>query len=299
MFEILSGLGLATSSGMNAYLPALSLGLLNRFTGLVDLPTGWSWIGNEWVLLVLGLLVVFELVADKIPGLDHINDIIQTAVRPASGGIVFGAGTSGETAPITDVASFFTTGSWVPVAIGVGVALVMHAAKVGTRAAANAVSGGTAAPLLSTAENGVSIGLIFAAVLAPLLVIVILGLMIGFIWFMFRAAKKFRASQAAKAGARAEQSPKQPGEGVFGRAVGAGGAVAGQAGKASRAGIARLKDQTARIRPMGSKQQQPEPSAQMSAMHSPVPPPVGPQSPAAPSAAPSAPSAADDWNKYF
>ncbi|WP_394254115.1 DUF4126 domain-containing protein [Pseudoclavibacter helvolus] len=207
MFEVLSGLGLATSSGMNAYLPALTLGLLNRFTSLVELPPGWAWIGNEWVLLVLGVLVVFELVADKIPGVDHVNDIIQTAVRPASGGIVFGAGTAGQTGPITDVASFFTSGSWVPVAIGVAVSLVVHAAKVGTRAAANVMTGGTAAPVLSAGENGLTVGLIASAILAPVLVVVFLALMIGAVWVIGRAVKRFRSAQAAKAAQAALLKP--------------------------------------------------------------------------------------------
>jgi len=40
--ELLTGLGLATASGLNAYIPLLALGLLSWFTDLVSLPHGWA-----------------------------------------------------------------------------------------------------------------------------------------------------------------------------------------------------------------------------------------------------------------
>ena len=36
--ELLTGFGLATAAGLNAYIPLLALGLLARFTDLVTLP---------------------------------------------------------------------------------------------------------------------------------------------------------------------------------------------------------------------------------------------------------------------
>ncbi|MGH3642868.1 MAG: DUF4126 domain-containing protein, partial [Mycobacterium sp.] len=62
----------------------LALGLLARFTDVVNLPHGWSWMENGWVLTIVAVLLVVEVVADKIPALDSINDAIQTFVRPTA-----------------------------------------------------------------------------------------------------------------------------------------------------------------------------------------------------------------------
>ncbi|CAN5419564.1 hypothetical protein BH10ACT9_BH10ACT9_45510 [soil metagenome] len=92
MEQLLTGVGLATAAGLNAYIPMLMLGLLARFTDVVALPGGWSWLENGWVLALVGVLLVIEIVADKVPALDSINDTVQTFVRPTAGGIVFGSG---------------------------------------------------------------------------------------------------------------------------------------------------------------------------------------------------------------
>lgn len=84
MFEVLTGTGLAASAGLNAYIPLLILGLLGRYTDLIDLPSGWTWLGNGWVILIMAVLLAVEMVADKVPVVDHINDMVQTVVRPTA-----------------------------------------------------------------------------------------------------------------------------------------------------------------------------------------------------------------------
>ena len=156
--ELLTGLGLATASGLNAYIPLLTLGLLSRFTDLITLPHGWAWLENGWVMAIVAVLLLVEIVADKIPALDSINDAIQTFVRPTSGGIVFGSGTASQTAAVTDPGAFAQSGQWIPIVVGVLVALVVSLTKSAVRPAANVATAGVAAPVLSTIEDGVSIG---------------------------------------------------------------------------------------------------------------------------------------------
>ena len=174
--ELLTGVGLASAAGLNAYIPLLAMGLLGRFTSVVNLPPGWAWLENGWVLLIVAVLLAVEVVADKIPALDSINDVIQTVVRPTSGGIVFGAGTASQTAAITDPGAFASSGQWIPIAIGVVVALVMHLTKTAVRPVANVATAGVAAPVLSTFEDITSVGLVLAAILLPVLVLVVLVL---------------------------------------------------------------------------------------------------------------------------
>lgn len=192
MLELLTGAGLASASGLNAFIPMLSLGLLSRFTDLVNLPAGWAWLENEWVLGIIAVLLVLEVVADKIPAVDSVNDIIQTVIRPTAGGIVFGAGTAAQTAAIQNPAEWWQSNAWVPVVIGVITALVVHGGKAGTRAATNTVSVGAAAPVLSIGEDAMSLGLVFAAVLVPVLVLVLLAALIGMFWWMWRIFRRMR-----------------------------------------------------------------------------------------------------------
>ena len=99
MLELLTGAGLAAAAGLNAYIPLLLLGVAGRLDW-IQLPTGWVWLENEWIMVVLGVLLVIEIVADKVPAVDTVNDAIQTVVRPASGGIVFAGGVGVHAASI-------------------------------------------------------------------------------------------------------------------------------------------------------------------------------------------------------
>src|SRR6185312_12785921 len=112
--ELLTAAGLSSAAGLNAYIPLLVLGLLNRFTSWVSLPEGWGWLSNGWALGILAVLLLIEVVADKVPVLDSVNDALQTVVRPASGGLVFASGVGSETLAVADPSNTFGTAAWVP-----------------------------------------------------------------------------------------------------------------------------------------------------------------------------------------
>ncbi|MGY4711887.1 DUF4126 domain-containing protein [Mycolicibacterium sp. CBM1] len=171
--ELMTGFGLATAAGLNAYIPLLAMGLLGRFTNLITLPHTWSWLENGWIIAIVAVLLAVEIVADKIPALDSVNDAVQTFVRPTAGGIVFGSGTAAQTAAVADPGDFVRSGQWVPVTIGVVTALVVHLTKTAVRPAANVATAGTAAPVLSTIEDIASVSLVFVAILIPALVLVV------------------------------------------------------------------------------------------------------------------------------
>src|SRR5690606_5474177 len=122
----LIGSSLAASAGLNAWMPLFLLGLADRFLPAVDLPQGWSWISGNISLWVLGALLVLEIIADKIPALDSINDVVQSVLRPAAGGIVFGAGSSAQTIAVDDPSAFFSENTWLPVVSGIVIALIVH-----------------------------------------------------------------------------------------------------------------------------------------------------------------------------
>jgi uncharacterized membrane protein len=193
MLEILTGSGLAVAAGLNAYIPLLVLGLAGRFLDFVHLPDNWAWLSNPWVLVILGVLLVIEIVADKIPVVDSINDWIQTIVRPVAGGIAFGTGSASGTAVVKDPAAFFTSYAWVPIAIGVLLALATHLTKMASRPVLNVATVGAAAPIVSTAEDFGSVALSFIALLVPVLVIVAIGgVVVGFVALFRRRFRKRR-----------------------------------------------------------------------------------------------------------
>lgn len=196
MLEVLTGTGLAVAAGLNAYIPLLVLGLAGRFLDFVVLPDAWAWLSNEWVLLVLGVLLVVEIVADKIPAVDSINDWVQSIIRPAAGGIVFGTGAASQTAAVSDPAAFFESSQWVPIVAGIVIALFVHGTKMITRPAANALTAGAAAPALSTGEDiGALLFSLFAILIPVLVVIAIIALVVTVIT-VFRRLRKRRQSVA-------------------------------------------------------------------------------------------------------
>lgn len=198
MLEILTGTGLAAAAGLNAYIPLLLMGIAGRIDW-VQLPNGWLWLENEWVMVILGVLLVIEIVADKVPAVDSINDWIQTVVRPASGGIVFAGGIGTSTVAVDDPGTFFSSGAWIPVIIGIVLALLMSLAKSAVRPLANLATGGAAAPALSTAEDGASIVLVILAIVAPILVLIALGLMLFAFVALIRRVRRKRRERAAQA----------------------------------------------------------------------------------------------------
>lgn len=163
------GSGLAAAAGLNAWMPLLVLGLADRFLEPVQLPAAWAWLSSDLALWIIGALLLLEIIADKVPVVDSINDAIQTVIRPASGGIAFGAGASAETVRIDDPSAFFDNANWVGIAIGVVIALVIHVVKATVRPVANASTAGVAAPVVSTVEDVMSFALSVFAIVIPVI----------------------------------------------------------------------------------------------------------------------------------
>jgi hypothetical protein len=201
VLEALTGTGLAASAGLNAYIPLMVMGLLARYTDLIDLPTGWSWLGNGWVLAILAVLLAVEVVADKVPVVDHVNDVVQTVVRPTAGGLVFGAGSGAQTVTVSDPGSFFTSHQWVPVVAGVLIALGVHGIKAAARPVVNVSTAGFGAPVASTVEDIGSVLMSVLAILMPILVLVGLGLLVWVVVLIVRRRRR-RRQIAASGGAR-------------------------------------------------------------------------------------------------
>ncbi len=172
--ELLTALGLSVPAGLNAYIPLLAVALAQRFNWLT-LREPFDLLGSWWVIGVIAALLIIELLADKIPAVDSVNDAIQTVVRPAAGGLVAVAA-SGNTTGVSP---------WLLVVAGVILAGGVHAAKATARPAVNVTTAGMGAPVVSAVEDVGAVVLSAVAIAAPYLVvltIVLLGIVIWRIW---------------------------------------------------------------------------------------------------------------------
>jgi hypothetical protein len=199
VFEVLTGMGLSASAGLNAWIPLMSVGLLARYTHLITLPPSWHWLQNGWTLAILAVLLAIEMVADKIPVVDHVNDVLHTVIRPTAGGLAFGAASQSQTTTVSDPGQFFTSHQWIPIAAGAVIALSVHGVKATARPVVNATTLGTGAPVVSFVEDVFSVVMSLVAIVLPILIVVFLAaIVLFFVW----ARRRRRRRRAAKLAAR-------------------------------------------------------------------------------------------------
>ena len=148
---------LAAAAGLNAFLPLLGLALADRFTDKVDLPQPYSIISSGAGIAILLVLVTIDLVADKIPRIDHLNDLISSPIRPAAGMFLMMAAVSGKN-EIHEVVAMF---------IGLLLAGSIHAYKSIKRARITLATNGLANPMVSLIEDGIAGVTTLLAIVAP------------------------------------------------------------------------------------------------------------------------------------
>ena len=187
MSQLLTGIftafGLSASAGLNAYIPLLIVGLLAHYTNLIHLNEPWNTLSNPWIILMLCILVIIEMIADKVPAVNHINDLIQTVVRPAAGAIAFAASAN----VVTDVSPVLA------LACGLLVAGTVHVAKAGVvRPMVTATTGGAGNTPVSIAEDVISTVLSILAIVLPVIIGTLLVVLASFIvyWLYKRANKE-------------------------------------------------------------------------------------------------------------
>lgn len=190
-FSTLSlALGTAWTSGINLYATISVLGLLQRFGG-IKLPGGLDVLDNWWIIgFAVGLYVV-EFVADKVPYVDSVWDVIHTFIRVPAGVIVAYAATADLDPAV-----------YIPAALlGGGFAFASHGTKAALRAGANLSPEPVSNWVLSIVEDIIAFAGTFLAVFAPFVVLIVLFLFaLFFLWFfpkVIRAVQRIFKAIAA------------------------------------------------------------------------------------------------------
>lgn len=190
-FSTLSlALGTAWTSGINFYATVTILGLLQKF-GSIKLPGGLDILDNWWIIGVAGALYLIEFVADKVPYVDSVWDVIHTFIRVPAGAVVAYSATNEMDAGVGVIAAL----------LGGGLALSSHGTKAALRAGANLSPEPVSNWILSIVEDVLAIAGTILAVFAPILIAVVL--VIFLIFFFLFAPKVFRAIRKLVSGIRA------------------------------------------------------------------------------------------------
>lgn len=185
---ILAAFGLSGAAGLNAWLPLLAVGVADR-AGWLALDSPYDALSSVPGMIVVGLLLVLDLIGDKIPVLDSVLHSIGLVIAPVSGAVLFTAQ--------TDLTSDLNPA--VGAVLGALTAGGMHAGRAAVRPFVTASTIGVGNPAVSAAEDGTSLVMTLLAfavpVLAFLLVITALGLII---WLLIRARRWMRSRRSTR-----------------------------------------------------------------------------------------------------
>jgi hypothetical protein len=177
LLGIFSAFGLSASAGLNAYIPLLVVALLARFTNLIELKPPFDVLTNWWIIGLLLVLTGIEFFADKFPAVNHVNDVIQTFIRPVAGAIVFAASAQ----------VFSDLHPVLALAAGILTAGAVHTVKsVAVRPVVTATTGGAGNTPVSILEDITATVVSVLSILIPVLIFIflllILVLVIRYYW---------------------------------------------------------------------------------------------------------------------
>jgi hypothetical protein len=186
IIALATGLGLATASGLNAYLPLLTIGIFARL-GWIQLASPFDLLTNIFVLLIIAALAALDFVGDKVPAVDSVLHAAGLIVSPIAGAILALA-SMGDVATINPI---------LVGAAGLIAAGGTHAARAAVRPVVTAATGGTGNVVVSAVEDGTAVGLSILAIVVPALAIVLV-LVLAFVAYraFSRASQVWRKKES-------------------------------------------------------------------------------------------------------
>jgi hypothetical protein len=175
---VLLGLGLSASTGLNTWLPLLMLsGAAHFHLAGIQLNGSFGWLGSQTALLVLLIATLIEVIADKVPAVDHALHGIATFVRPLAAAVATAAAFTHLDPMVAGMLGLM---------IGAPTALGFHALKSAARVGSTVTTLGCANPVLSLLDDAASLLMSVVAIFIPIFVPLVL-LLIGIgLWMIVR-----------------------------------------------------------------------------------------------------------------
>lgn len=158
---------------------------------MIALPGGLTVLASPWVIVVASSLYLVEFLADKVPIVDSVWDLVHTFIRVPAAALLAWAGVSGLPEEWRIVAALVCG----------GVALSAHGLKASTRAVINTSPEPVTNWAASLAEDGLTAFFLFLAVKHPLAASLAAGavlvLAIVLVAWMARTLRRFLVSRRA------------------------------------------------------------------------------------------------------
>lgn len=180
ILSICLGIGLASASGFRVFLPVFALSLASYFN-VIPLNESWAWIGGLPALISCGVAMIFEIFGYYIPFIDNLLDTIATPLAAIAGFVVMAS-------TMVDISPTMTT--ILAIIAGSGSATAFQGLTTTTRLASSVKTAGLGNPVVSTAETGTAITLSSLAIFLPIVAIILVVIIFGIIYWIFKKIKK-------------------------------------------------------------------------------------------------------------
>ncbi len=140
---------LASSCGLRAFLAPFFLSAA-AYEGYVSLPAELAWMGSPLAVATFSLAIILEVVADKVPLIDHSFDALHVVIKPVLGALA-GVAIVGPDAPVVGAVAAMAGGGLL--------AGGAHLAKASVRVGSTATTLGSGNWVLSLLEDGLALAL--------------------------------------------------------------------------------------------------------------------------------------------
>jgi len=172
IFLLLMGFSLAATCGLRAFLPLFIIALAGK-AGYISIAPSFEWMVSWPALICFGTATVLEILADKIPAVDHVLDAAGIYIRPVAGALAASSMIQGMD-PLL--------GLVIGIIMGASIAGIVQTIKGMLRLFSSSVTGGLANPAISFVEDGTAAVTSILSLVTPVLTALLIVIGLVLVW---------------------------------------------------------------------------------------------------------------------
>ncbi|HEV2878553.1 MAG TPA: DUF4126 domain-containing protein [Candidatus Eremiobacteraceae bacterium] len=158
---------LTTTAGLRGFLTLFAASVAAHYH-FIHPSGGFAWLASDAATVVLGVFALLEMIADKVPAVDHALHAVSFAARPLAGAILVGG-----TVHTDSAGTLYTL-----MALGALNSLIVHSSSASARAASTMTTFATANAPISVGEDVTAIFGIVLAFLHPYIAAILAALFV-------------------------------------------------------------------------------------------------------------------------
>jgi uncharacterized membrane protein len=158
---------LTTTAGLRGFLTLFAASVAAHYH-FIHPSGGFAWLASDAATVVLGVFALLEMIADKVPAVDHALHAVSFAARPLAGAILVGGTVHPDSA-----GTLYTL-----MALGALNSLIVHSSSASARAASTMTTFATANAPISVGEDVTAIFGIVLAFLHPYIAAILAALFV-------------------------------------------------------------------------------------------------------------------------